>query len=377
MKIFNSIRWRLQIWYGLILVVVLAGFGVTAYQLERGRQFRRVDEGLQRRFNFVADVTRPHPHPPDQNRPPFDRPGMEEFPEGPPDQNHRPAQGFHLPPQAANLFDTNDPNNFYFIATGRDGHELGRSANAPTADTVANSYSKLKGPADIKPPVSFMFGDQRWRVQSLPSGDVVLVGCSVKSELKELQIVALTLGGVGAGILLVGLLGGWWIANRAIRPIQDISTAAVKISAGDLSQRINTAETESELGKLAAVLNSTFARLETSFAQQQQFTSDAAHELRTPVSVILTQTQTALNRERSSAEYRETLEACQRSAQRMRRLIVSLLELARLDAGQEQMKRMKFDLAATVRDNVELTQPLADERGIKILTELAPVECLG
>ncbi|HEX4342782.1 MAG TPA: ATP-binding protein, partial [Verrucomicrobiae bacterium] len=125
------------------------------------------------------------------------------------------------------------------------------------------------------------------------------------------------------------------------------------------------------------VLNSTFARLETSFAQQQQFTSDAAHELRTPVSVILTQTQTALNRERSSVEYRETIEACQRSAQRMRRLIVSLLELARLDAGQEQMKRMKFDLAATVRDNVELTQPLADERGIKILTELAPVECLG
>ena len=72
----------------------------------------------------------------------------------------------------------------------------------------------------------------------------------------------------------------------------------MKISAGDLSQRINVAETESELGQLAAVLNSTFARLEAAFAQQKQFTSDAAHELRTPVSVMLTQTQTALNRER-------------------------------------------------------------------------------
>ena len=93
------------------------------------------------------------------------------------------------------------------------------------------------------------------------------------------------------------------------------------------------------------MLNSTFARLEAAFAQQRQFTSDAAHELRTPVSVMLTQTQTALNRERSAAEYRETVESCQRAAQRMRRLIESLLELARLDAGQEPMKQARFDLA--------------------------------
>src|SRR5208283_5434495 len=104
----------------------------------------------------------------------------------------------------------------------------------------------------------------------------------------------------------------------------------VKISAGDMSQRISIADTESELGQLAGVLNSTFGRLEAAFARQQQFTSDAAHELRTPVSVMLTQTQTALNRDRSPAEYRETVEACQRAAQRMRRMIESLLELARL-----------------------------------------------
>jgi two-component system OmpR family sensor kinase len=66
-----------------------------------------------------------------------------------------------------------------------------------------------------------------------------------------------------------------------------------------------------------------------------------------------------------------------RAAQRMRRLIESLLELARLDAGQETMKRMSFDLSVTARDCVELIRPLAEERGVKIISELASIECVG
>jgi signal transduction histidine kinase len=137
------------------------------------------------------------------------------------------------------------------------------------------------------------------------------------------------------------------------------------------------AETESELGQLAAVLNSTFARLEASFAQQKQFASDAAHELRTPVSVILAQTQAALIRERDTGEYKQTVEACQRAALRMKKLISALLELARLDAGQEQMKRLRFDFSKIVADCVELVRPLADARGIKISTEHSPLEIEG
>jgi signal transduction histidine kinase len=124
-------------------------------------------------------------------------------------------------------------------------------------------------------------------------------------------------------------------------------------------------------------LNSTFARLEAAFAQQQQFTSDAAHELRTPVSVMLTQAQAALNRERTAPEYRETVEACQRAAQRMRKLIESLLALARLDAGQEVLKRLRFDFSKTVSDCAELVKPIAEARGIKISTALEPVEISG
>jgi heavy metal sensor kinase len=178
-------------------------------------------------------------------------------------------------------------------------------------------------------------------------------------------------------VLALGMAGGWWVATRAIRPIDEISATAVKIAGGDLSQRINASDTESELGRLAGVLNSTFARLDAAFAHQVRFTSDASHELRTPVSVILSQTQTALSRERGAEEYRATLEACQRAAQRMRRLIESLLELARLDAGQEPMKHQPFDLSRVARDSVELVRPLAAERGMEIQCDLPAVGCVG
>ena len=211
----------------------------------------------------------------------------------------------------------------------------------------------------------------------LPSGELIEVSRSLDDELFELKPTAMRLVGLGGIILFFGLAGGWWTVSRAMRPVSKISAAAAKISAGDLSQRITIAETESELGQLASVLNSTFARLDAAFAQQRQFAADAAHELRTPVSIMLTQAQTTLSRERSSAEYRESLEACQRAAQRMRRLIESLLELARLDAGQEVLKRLRFDFPKTISDCTESVKPLADERGVMIASALPPLEITG
>jgi two-component system OmpR family sensor kinase len=409
MKLFKSIKWRLQIWYGLILVTVLAGFGFTAFQLERGRVFRRVDDELQRRVGALAQLLRQPPRnrgpqgpegPPGER--PFDAPPedrvvtLDNEPARIRDFNNGPTgpREFHLPPQQASLFDEADTNGFYFIVWRRDGTQLVRSTNAPALDrnarpipvtnarVRANPVNNVTGPLEIRrgpptPQPPQMNGMFRESEIIMPPGEKILVGRSIAPELGELRRSALKLTGIGAAILLLGLAGGWWLASRAIHPIEDISATAAKISAGDLSQRINVAETESELGRLANVLNSTFARLDAAFAQQQQFTSDAAHELRTPVSVMLTQTQTTLNRERSTEQYRETVESCQRAAQRMRRLIESLLELARLDAGQQQMKQMRFDLAQTARDCVALLSPLADDRRVKIVCDVPPLDCVG
>jgi len=381
MKIFKSIKWRLQLWYGLILVVVLAGFGFTAYLLEWGRQMQQIRVQFQWRRDFLLNSLHRPPRGPNQNRMPFDRPPSGQAPDdSPPGQDPKPPIDFRLPPQAVGVFDANAPNNpenFYFIIKSRDGREIARSANVPNqVDERFSAWPGIQAPT-ANSVEGMVNSSMLVRFEVLPSREAILLGCSFAQELKELHRTALKLAGVGGIILFFGLAGGWWIVSRSLRPVVEISATAVKISAGDLSQRINVAEAESELGQLAAVLNSTFARLEAAFAQQQQFTSDAAHELRTPVSVMLTQTQTALNRERSAPEYRETLETCQRASQRMRKLIESLLELARLDAGQEPMQRMKFDLSQTAWNCVELVRPLAAERGIKIHCDLPPLECVG
>ena len=392
MKIFKSIKWRLQLWYGLILVVVLVGFGVTAYQLERNRQFRHVDDELHRRFSVLATALHHPPHPPflhepgvdgrDFDRPPADQPQEE----GPPGRGFHHPMPFQLPPEDAHFFDGSDPHDFYYSIHGGRGGDgfIAQSTNVPEPDLIvasgnqdlmaANTISPRLGDTPRQP---MIIDNHRVIADKLPSGEMIWVGCSIKPELDELHHTILSYVGFGGLILIIGLAGGWWFVSRALQPVANISATATKISAGDLSQRINMADAESELGQLAAVLNSTFARLETAFAQQKQFASDAAHELRTPVSVILTQAQTALHRERDAASYKQTVEACQRAAQRMKKLIESLLALARFDAGQEVLKRLRFDLAKTAQDCVEMVQPLASEREVKVIVETDSLEITG
>jgi len=426
--IFNSIRGRLQAWHGLMLVTVRAGFGFTAYHAARDNQLRRIDqEELTPRL--MAPPFRPGPPGPPRGRGPEGPPGRarERGPEGPPGEPSRedrrrfePAEFRERMREAiarAGALDSSQTNRFYYVLWQADGTLLAQSSGSPkglsmpehTAAAWPQAPPENDGPGGPMrpagappsggssqppgnnaaagpmrprlgppmPPSGRTRGEYREAFRTMPGGEVLLVGRSIAQDLKDMQALALRLAGAGAGVLLLGLAGGWWLATRAIRPIEEIGATALKIAAGDLSQRINVADTDSELGRLARVLNSTFSRLEAAFAHQARFTSDASHELRTPVSVVLTQTQSALARERNPAEYREALEACQRAAQRMRKLTQSLLALARLDAGQDPMRREPLDLARVTRECVEMVRPLAAERGIELRCDLPAMPCAG
>ncbi len=362
MNFLHSIRWRLQLWHALLLVVVLAGFGFTAWRLQWATQFQGVDHELQQRVTAVAGAMRRVGGGPgrlSQDRPPPER-WLLDNPPGPPPE-------IRLPERDEHLFEGAGGSAFYYIAWHPGGREMSRSASVP-------SFVPRPAPADGRRDTRLR-GNLREFFIFTPPGDCILAGRNVSDELGRLRRFAGLLFGAGAVVLALGLAGGWWISTRALRPIGEISATAARISTGDLAQRIPTTDTSSELGGLVRVLNDTFARLQASFARQAQFTADASHELRTPVSVVLTQTQTALARERPAAEYRESLAACQRAAQRMRRLTESLLTLARLDSGEAAATHEPCGLDRVTSEAVELLRPIAQEQQVTLALELVSVRC--
>ncbi|MBI3882573.1 MAG: HAMP domain-containing protein [Verrucomicrobia bacterium] len=370
----NSIRFRLQLWLGFLLVAVLCGFGVTVYQLQRIHLLGQIDEDLERRVAILSSAVRGGPPPePGQKRTDFEKTGKR--PPPPPDAGAKTTRTgpreIRLSPESESLFDEGRAGAHYYMVWYRDGALLKHSTNAPAelarperADRDTRRHSRMRG--------EFR---EAWHFTEL--GDCVLAGRSIAAHEAAMARFSLWLLAAGGTVLALGLGGGWWLTTRAIGPVEEISAAASRISAGNLSERIHTADSKNELGRLAGVLNSTFARLEAAFAQQKQFTADASHELRTPLAVMISEAQTTLTRERTAAEYRETVEACLDTAQQMRRLTESLLELSRFDAGQEDIRRKPVDLAEIARTCVEHIRPLAGPRGLKIHCALAPTAALG
>ncbi len=356
-RLIHSIRWRLQAWYALLFSVLLLGFGLTAYHFEATAVADRVNDELSRLAVALSDEHR---------RPLPEKTSTELSPPSPPPPRDKKSRKSSRPSRPAGSV---VPPGYYFAVWLHNGVPFTASPNAP-ADLPQPPARQLGAHTRTR-------GPYREAYFSADYGDIALVGRPFADEQARLDRFAwkLLLGGVG--IFAVAVIFGWWLVTRALRPIHDISTAATKIAIGDLSQRINTRETDSELDRLADVLNSTFSRLEAAFARQQRFTADAAHELRTPVTVIVTHVQNSLATPGLTEEHREALEACERAAQRMRRLIESLLHLARLDAGEDAAKPERIDLAALTADAVASIRTVAAERKITLVTELVATEIIG
>ena len=174
----------------------------------------------------------------------------------------------------------------------------------------------------------------------------------------------------GIGLLALAMFGGYWLADRAMRPVQAITQTARQISESDLTQRINL-KANDELGELAATFDEMLGRLQAAFERQRQFTADASHELRTPLTIISLEAGHALAAERPAGEYQRTLGVILSENEYMVHLVNDLLLLSRMDAGQTNLKRESCDLADLAVDVAERLTPLARRRGVSIeFTEL-------
>lgn len=166
-------------------------------------------------------------------------------------------------------------------------------------------------------------------------------------------------------IVLLAALGGWVIAGRSLRPLETITASAREITDGhDLSRRIGLAPGKDEVHELADTFNDMMGRLERSFEAEQQFTSDASHELRTPTAVILAECELA---EKSPEDAQGSLQEIHRQARKMSDLIGRLLSYTRLEQGTRQIEHESVDLS-------ELADDICDEQRMTVQRDIS-IEC--
>ena len=173
-------------------------------------------------------------------------------------------------------------------------------------------------------------------------------------------------------LLILSVIGGYFIARQALRPIKKLTEAANAITDGtDLKARIGMPKGNDEVSQLAASFDNMFDRLEKSFEDEQRFTSDASHELRTPTTVILAECSYAQKNAETIEDYRATLDVIQRQAEKMSALVKSLLEITRMDQGTQKVSFEYADLSELVGVVCE-EQALVARSGIRLETDIRP-----
>jgi two-component system heavy metal sensor histidine kinase CusS len=170
---------------------------------------------------------------------------------------------------------------------------------------------------------------------------------------------------VGCAAVGMALLG-WVLVRRGLAPLHAMRAQAQVVTAQQLSQRLPVHSMPVELAQLAQSLNDMLGRLEVAFARLSDFSSDIAHELRTPVSNLMTQTQVVLSQPRDATEYKTTLESNAEELERMARMIADMLLLARSDNGLALPNRETVNLADETRALFDYYDALAADKGLQL-----------
>ena len=189
---------------------------------------------------------------------------------------------------------------------------------------------------------------------------------TILSRMVELSLLVVPI------LVLVAIIGGYFLAGTFLRPIREMTITAESINDGvDLSRRIELSKGRDDLHQLAYSFNRMMDRLEQAFEGEKQFTSDVSHELRTPVSTILAQTELTLERDRTPEEYKEDLKLIQRQGEYMKHLVNGMLQYSRLERMETLPEEEEIDFSQLV-EMVSEEQMLNSRKGIALSCQTEP-----
>jgi two-component system heavy metal sensor histidine kinase CusS len=340
-----SIRWRLTAWYGAVLSAILAGFSVAVYLLMQHHLLALTDAALRGEFTEFGDEV------------------------------GRASSLSELPEDLRSRFSGVEGHEFELSTL--DGEPLFRSRGVAPTGLPRPDVGDI-GPVDVIGPVFRNVTLERLGTVHLaggvvrgPSGPLLLqVAASLAPSsraLRELVIVLLTIGPLA---LACTLGGGYWLARKALEPIDRMAATVAEITSNRLDRRLETPGTDDELGGLARTFNAMIERLQRSFEEVRRFTADAAHELRTPLAAMRTEAEVALRSLRSPERDQRVLENLLEEMERLTRLVSQLLFLCREDAGIGTGDLQIIRLEELVSEVGEHMGVAAQEKGVGLSVDL-------
>jgi len=341
----RSIRLRLTLWYVLLLAIILAGFSAGIYLTLRQSLYANLEDSVEARANDLLPLVQY--------------------------ENGRPTLAANI---AAASPDLGEEFVRVYDASGAVTFDTSGEAGVLPRDATG-VRGALGGKASTR---SLKADGEGFRVRIAPlerDGQItgaLEVGRAMGDVVDTLTILVLILAIAYPTTLVTASFGGVFLASRALSPIDGLTRLARRITAEDLSQRLNMRLPDDEVGRLARTFDEMIARLENAFRRQRQFTADASHELRTPLTAIKGQVEVALTRPREPGAYREVLQTVNEQVDRLIRLVGSLLTLARADAGQIPVASESVNLQELVGAAVEQVRAAAGQRGIQLAVEEGP-----
>jgi signal transduction histidine kinase len=346
-NVFRSIRFRLSLWFVIVLALIMAGFSGFVYYSQAQSTYNRAEDRLNLRMRELDLLIR---------RSPLHEEG-----------------DLDRVPVAAITSDKPLQSNEVLVASGVSGGSL--TSWGPITSPVISQLVSLAPrwesgrvyPVDLETNTGkverYIFSASPIFYEGHQLGWITL-GQPVDPEgLLRRLLVTLVIAGLST--LVLALLGGFWLASRALKPVQGITRTAREIGGSDLSSRL-AVTTRDEIGELAETFNQMLERLEAAFNRQKQFTADASHELRTPLTIIGLEASRALSGKRSSEDYQRTLETIQSENEFMTRLVGQLLTLARMDSGNAQLRLESLDLSSLVLEVIERMAPIAAQKNVHL-----------
>jgi len=375
----QSIRARLTFWYTLLVISTLLLFGALSYYFIDRRLSENLDFSLRNEVRWVRDFIEPQASKIKPGKRSIDIMLRKKAKPAPPTLDGTPADTTEA--EADEIWNqifrhtVQSPKKTYIQFIDRRGAIIYRSFNLATdslaiRDSVA-LYTTIVTTGDLngEPIRVAAFRDQNFTyLVGYPLGDL-------RDFMDNLYVIFLVLLPIA---LTVSVVGGFALAKKSLRPVEEITTSTRRITAENLDQTVPVPEVNDEIGRLTTTINEMIRRLHDSFAQVKQFSADASHELRTPLTIIRGEIELALRSPKTPEEYRGVLESTLEEIMRMTAIIDNLLILAKADQGSYRADFAEVNLGQLVDELYEDTEVLAERKNIHItLTANTPITLVG